>query len=124
MPRSIRTAAGLVTQLPRPFETSPCTRVVREYQGNKYLVFVDESMREFFGLNAPNGYLCYAAVGIPEKEYEVLSRALRPIFKEYESAMVGDSQTNLTEFKFEDFRKMDKEQRVRIAQRQIGRAHV
>jgi hypothetical protein len=74
-------------------------------------------MREFFGLNAPNGYLCYAAVGIPEKEYEVLSRALRPIFKEYESAMVGDSQTNLTEFKFEDFRKMDKEQRVRIAQR-------
>ena len=78
-------------------------------------MFVDETFREFFGLNDPTGYLCYAAVGIPEREYEFFKRALAKTFAVYEAYIVGDSGLRLREFKFEDFRRMERLQRENIA---------
>jgi len=81
---------------------------------------MDESFRSFFGLENPNGYFCYAAVGIPEREYESFKRLLVPIFKQYESYVVGDSGNQLREFKFEDFGKLPRDQREVVATK-IGR---
>jgi hypothetical protein len=120
MPRKIRTLNGLLTNLPTPVETSPAARVLKNYRNETYLVFTDESFRSFFGLENRNGYFCYAAVGIPEREYESFKRRLVPIFKEYESYVVGDSGNQLREFKFEDFGKLPRDQREAIATK-IGR---
>jgi hypothetical protein len=111
MPRTIRLLDDTIVDWPRPIETAPATRAVRNYSGNKYLIFIDETFRDFFGLKNPNGYLCYAAVGIPEKEYEILKRSMAKIFQDYEAVAVGDSGLTLSEFKFEDFRRIMPEER-------------
>jgi hypothetical protein len=81
---------------------------------------MDETFRAFFGLERPQGYLCYAAVGMPEKQYEYVKRSLAKIFSEYEGYVVGDSGIHLREFKFEEFKKLPREKREAIAS-QIGR---
>jgi hypothetical protein len=117
MPRTLRLMSGEETICPRPIETSPATKVISDYRGEVYCLFIDETFREFFRLSDPTGYLCYAAVGIPEKEYELFKRALAKLFATYESYVVGDSGLHLREFKFEDFRRMDRTQREDIARR-------
>lgn len=117
MPRTLRLLNGEAVTCPRPIETCPATRAVSDHRGEVYFLFIDETFREFFGLSDPTGYLCYAAVGIPEKEYAFFTRALGPVFADYESYIVGDSGLHAREFKFEDFRRMDRSQREDIAVR-------
>src|SRR5262249_30994588 len=117
VPRILRLVNGDTLSVPRPIETAPATRIVRNHAGSKYLVFVDESFRQFFGLSTRNGYLCYAAVGVPESEYEFLKRAITKIFPAYEAAVVGDSGLTVREFKFEDFRRIPLEVRSALATR-------
>ncbi len=76
---------------------------------------MDETFRSFFGFDSPKGYLCYAAVGIPEPEYKHFKRTAAAIFSRYEAYVVGDSGTHLNEFKFEDFKQLPREQREKIA---------
>ncbi len=76
---------------------------------------MDETFRAFFELERAQGYMCYAAVGVPEVEYPYVNRALSKIFTEYESYVVGDSGTKLKEFKFEEFRRLQREQREALA---------
>jgi hypothetical protein len=104
-------------ELSRPIDSSPATRIIRNYKNQKYLVFVDESFRSFFGFNNPNGYFCYAAVGIPESQYEFLKRALTKIFAEYEKLVVGDSGISLKEFKYEEFCRIPLEERITLAKK-------
>jgi len=115
VPRTIRLKNGDVLTWPRPIETCPAAKVVSDYRNEAYFLFIDETFREFFGLDDPSGYLCYAAVGIPEREYEFFKRALAKTFLAYESYIVGDSGLKLREFKFEDFRRMERTDRERIA---------
>jgi hypothetical protein len=115
MPRIIRFMTGETSSLPRPIETAPATRIVKQYAGSKYLVFIDETFRQFFGFPTPNGYLCYAAVGVPAQEYEYLKRAMAKIFKSYELTVVGDSGLTLQEFKFEQFRRIPLDIRKKLA---------
>jgi len=115
VPRTIRLTTGDVITCPRPIESCPAAKVVSDYRDETYLLFIDETFREFFGLNDPTGYLCYAAVGIPEKEYEFFKRALAKTFPVYEGYVVGNSGLTLREFKFEDFRRMERGQREEIA---------
>jgi len=115
VPRTIRLVSGDVITCPRPIESCPAAKVVSDYRDEKYLLFVDETFREFFGLNDPTGYLCYAAVGIPEREYEFFKRALAKTFPVYEGYIVGDSGLTLREFKFEDFRRMERLHRENVA---------
>ena len=70
---------------------------------------------QHFLLTNPN--LHHGLVGIPEKEYEHFARGLAAVFAIYESYVVGDSGLHLREFKFEDFRRMDRPQREDIALR-------
>ncbi len=106
---------------PRPIETCPATRATADYRNETYLLFVDESFREFFGLSDPTGYFCYAAVGVPQREYEFFERALSSIFARYERYVVGSSGLQgPREFKFEDFRRLERNQRETIAA-QIGK---
>jgi hypothetical protein len=93
---------------------------IKNHKNETYLVFMDETFRAFFGLERPQGYLCYAAVGIPEKEYEYVKRSLARIFDEYERYVVGDSGNHLQEFKFEEFKKLPREKREGLAS-QIGK---
>jgi hypothetical protein len=90
---------------------------VKRYRGKPYLIFVDESLRSFFGFAQPIGYLCYAAVGIPEEEYSFLKRSMAVIFHDYESMVVGDSGVHLKEFKFDRFKSLSSEQRADLAGR-------
>lgn len=120
VPRTLRLINGSQVSCPRPIETSPSTRVVGEYRNESYLLFIDETFRDFFALTDRTGYLCYAAVGIPEKEYEFFKRALAKTFAEYESYVVGDSGLKLREFKFEEFRRLERRHREIVAGR-IGR---
>lgn len=115
VPRTLRLINGEVVSWPRPIDTCPAAKVVADYRNEVYLLFIDETFREFFRLTDPNGYLCYAAVGIPEKEYEFFKRALAKVFAIYESYIVGDSGLHLRELKFEDFRRMSRTQREYIA---------
>jgi hypothetical protein len=120
VPRTFRLITGDTVTRPRPIDTCPATRAVADYRKETYLLFVDETFREFFGLTDPSGYFCYAAVAIPEKEYEFFKRPLTAIFDEYESYVVGSSGLRLREFKFEDFRRLERAQRETIAA-QIGK---
>ena len=120
MPRTLRLIDGSSVTTPRPIDNCPAKRIVSKYQNETYLVFIDETFREFFGLNDPTGYLCYAAVGIPEKEYEFFKRALAKVFTEYEAYVVGDSGLKLREFKFEEFRRLERRHREAVAGK-IGR---
>lgn len=117
MSRLIRFLDGTNAEFSRPIDTSPATRVIRNYKNQKYIVFVDESFRSFFGFNNPNGYLCYAAVGIPEGEYEFLKRAVAKMFVEYEKLVVGDSGLSLKEFKYEEFCRIPLEERMILARK-------
>ena len=81
---------------------------------------MDESFRSFFGFERPTGYLCYAAVGVPEEEHPYLKRSMTPIFAQYERFVTGDPDVRLTEFKFDRFRSLPPNQRQEIA-RQIQR---
>lgn len=101
-------------------ESSPATAGIRNHKNETYLVFMDETFRAFFELERPMGYLCYSAVGIPENEYAYVPRALTRIFAKYEGYLVGDSGIHLREFKFEDFKKLQRDQREEIAG-QIGK---
>jgi len=101
-------------------ESSPATAAVLNHKNETYMVFMDETFRAFFGLERPKGYLCYSAVGIPENEYAYVKRSLTRIFKKYERYVVGDSGILLKEFKFEDFKKLTRDQREEIAA-EIGR---
>jgi hypothetical protein len=96
-------------------ESSPATKVVLNHRNETYMVFVDETFRAFFGLERPRGYLRYAAVGIPQNEYAYVKKALSRIFKNYEGYVVGDSGVFLKEFKFEDFKKLPRDQREELA---------
>lgn len=104
-----------VVTCPRPIETCPATKAVADHRNEAYVLFVDETFREFFRLSDPTGYLCYAALGIPEKEYEFFKRAIAKVFAAYEDYVVGESGLHLREFKFEDFRRMSRTQREDIA---------
>lgn len=115
MPRLLKLLDGTSRQIPRPIETSPATRIVENYRDQKYLIFIDESFRSFFGLKYPNGYLCYAAVGIPESEYNLIKKPLAKVFDEYETLVVGSSGVSLKEFKHEDFRKLSLAERIPIS---------
>ena len=96
-------------------ESSPATATIRNHKNETYLVFMDETFRAFFGLEQPKGYLCYSAVGIPENEYAYVTRSLARIFTKYEAYVVGDSGIHLKEFKFEDFKKLQRDRREEIA---------
>jgi hypothetical protein len=120
MPRNLRLRNGQIVTVPRPSETSPATSAVKRHRNETYLLFMDETFRAFFGLERPQGYMCYAAVGIPELEYEYVKRALAKVFTEYESYVVGDAGIKLKEFKFEDFKKLLREQREILASK-IGK---
>jgi hypothetical protein len=115
VPRKLRLITGEVVTCPRPIENCPASKAVADHRNEVYFLFVDETFREFFRLNDSSGYLCYAALGIPEKEYEFFKRALARIFATYEAYVVGDSGLKLREFKFEDFRRMERPQREDIA---------
>ena len=84
MPRTLRLRNNVIISAKRPSETSPATVAIKNHKNETYLVFMDETFRAFFGLERPQGYLCYAAVGIPEKEYEYVKRSLTKVFNEYE----------------------------------------
>jgi hypothetical protein len=101
-------------------ESSPATAGIRNHKNETYLVFMDETFRAFFGLERPKGYLCYSAVGIPENEYAYVTRSLARVFTKYEAYVVGDSGIHLKEFKFEEFKKLQRDQREEIAG-QIGK---
>jgi hypothetical protein len=120
MPRTLRLRNNSIISVKRPNETSPATAAIKNHKNETYLVFMDETFRAFFGLGRPQGYLCYAAVGIPEKEYEYVKRSLAKVFNEYERNVVGDSGNHLQEFKFEEFKKLPRETREVIAS-QIGK---
>jgi hypothetical protein len=120
VPRVLRLLDGSQVTWPRPIETCPATRAVDEHRNENYLLFIDETFREFFDLKDRTGYLCYAAVGIPEKEYELFKRSLVKTFAQYEAYVVGDSGLTLREFKFEDFRRLGRRERETIAE-QIGK---
>jgi hypothetical protein len=81
---------------------------------------VDESFRSYFGFERPTGYLCYAAVGIPEQEYPYLKRSMTQIFAKYERYVTGDPDVRLSEFKFDRFKSLPPDQRQDLA-RQIQR---
>jgi hypothetical protein len=120
MPRILRLRNNLIISAKRPSETSPATSAIKNHRNETYLVFMDETFRAFFGLERPQGYLCYAAVGIPEKEYEYVKRSLARVFKEFESYVVGDFGNHLKEFKFEELKRLPRSQKESIAS-QIGR---
>jgi len=117
VPRELRFRDGRTEWVNTPLETAPISRLVKRYRGKPYLIFVDESLRSFFGFAQPNGYLCYAAVGIPEEEYSFLKRSMAVIFHDYESMVVGDSGVHLKEFKFDRFKSLSSEQRADLAGR-------
>lgn len=120
MPRELRFLDGRSAFVPTPLETARITRVVERYRGQPYKIFVDESFRSFFGYDRPTGYLCYAAIGVPEEEYTFLKRSMARIFPQYERYVTGDPDVRLTEFKFERFKSLALDQRQDIA-RQIQR---
>ena len=117
MAREIRYRDGRLDIIPMPLETSKLTKIVNRYRGKPYRIFVDESMRSFFGFKQPNGYLCYAAVGIPEEEHVYVQRAMALIHRDYEFYVTGDTEMHLTEFKFDRFRSLPEDQRRSLAQR-------
>jgi hypothetical protein len=117
MVRELRLRDGRIARVPRPLETSKIVKVVEQYRGRTYIIFVDESMRAFFGFDQPNGYLCYAVVGVPEEEYEYLRRAMGKVFIEYEAFVVGDSGVKLKEFKFDRFKPLPADQRSYLAKK-------
>lgn len=120
MPRTLRLNTGAAATRPRPIKTCPAAGGVDDYRNETYLLRVDETFREFFGLTEARGYFCYAAVGIAEKEYKFFKRALTPIFAEYESCVVGSSGLSLREFEFDEFRRLERPQWEAIAA-QIGK---
>jgi len=120
MPRELRFLDGRSTYAPTPLETARITRVVERYRGQLYKIFVDESFRSYFGFERPTGYLCYGAVGIPEKEYIYLKRSMAKIFSKYERYVTGDPDVRLSEFKFDRFKSLSPDERRDLA-RQIQR---
>src|ERR1700688_1559787 len=114
MPRILRLRNNLIISAKRPSETSPATSAIKNHRNETYLAFMDETFRAFFGLETPQGYLCYAAVGIPEKEYEYVKRSLARVFKEFESYVVGDFGNHLKEFKFEELKRLPRSQKEGI----------
>ena len=120
MPRELHYRNGKVEFVPNPLETSPVLRLLKRHRGETYNIYIDESMRSFLGFNQPNGYLCYAAVGIPEGEYDFFKRAMRPIFEEYERMVTGDLDVHLEEFKFDRFRYLSATERTLLAKKIQG----
>jgi hypothetical protein len=117
MSRELRHRSGLIKYAPNPLENSPVLRLLEAHRGETYNIYIDESMRSFFGFNQPDGYLCYAAVGIPEAEYEFFKRSMIPIFQDYERMVTGDPDVHLDEFKFDRFRYLSSDEREALAKR-------
>jgi hypothetical protein len=58
-------------------------RIKSHFSGEEYMIFVDESAYEFFGLAKADGNFCYATVGIPKSRYFDVQEALKPVLDEY-----------------------------------------
>ena len=84
---------------PMPLLTCPGLHYWAPHIGTPYLVFVDESFRGFFEFRE-RGYFAYAAVGIPESQYDGMKSAVAPVFEEYRRlTSAGQRELKHTEFK-------------------------
>lgn len=102
---------GMVVQRPSPLYTCPGYKVWKQYEGQPYIVFIDESFFEFFQLNSRTGYFCHAATAVPEIEYDSLKAELKPVFEKYK-ALTSPSEI---EFKYSEFRRLEYSQRHHLA---------
>jgi hypothetical protein len=73
---------------------------LERYCGEKWLVFMDESLFMLWELAAKGGYFCHAAVGVPEREYAGLKASVEPIVLDFVK-LTGQSiaESKHTEFK-------------------------
>ena len=82
-----------------PLLTCPGLHYWAPHIGTPYLVFVDESFRGFFEFRE-RGYFAYAALGIPESQYDGMKSAVAPVFEEYRRlTSAGQREIKHTEFK-------------------------
>jgi hypothetical protein len=107
---------GIVVPFPYPLRTCPGLKIWRPRSGEVYRLFVDETFHQFFELNE-RGYFCHGAVGVPQRDYQSVHEALKPVFDRYRELLVPE----LTEFKHSEFKRIPFPDRWALAQ-QIHRA--
>ena len=102
---------SILIDTPQQLKKCPTLPVWKKRSGQVYLVFIDETFRQFFELNS-SGYFCHAAVGLPHAEYVAVRNEIKPIFERYCEVLMPQK-----EFKHKEFKRIDFEERVDLAKR-------
>ena len=98
-----------------PLELAPGRQLWEAHRDQEYLVYVDESFYRFFGFEAVDGNFCYAAVGVPSRNYQQLQRLFQPTIVAYRGHLRRLACAVPDEIKFSILRLLPRAFRVRFA---------
>jgi hypothetical protein len=102
----------VILERPDSCDICPGWRWWQRYQGEEWLVFVDESFRGFFELT-PTGYFGHGAVGVPVREYPRLQELVTPVVRDFIASTGGEAK----ELKHNLWKRLDYPVRRRLALR-------
>jgi hypothetical protein len=105
----------VILERPDSRDICPGWRWWQRYQGEDWLVFIDESFRGFFEL-APTGYFGHAAVGVPAREYPRLQELVAPVVQDF----VASTGEEARELKHNLWKRLDYRVRRKLALRLRG----
>jgi Protein of unknown function (DUF3800) len=81
-----------------------------------YVVYIDESFFNFWGLNNPDGNFCYVAFGVPQENLSILDVEHKRLIDLFQTAVASDlGETPPVEIKSVVFRRLELKSRRRIA---------
>jgi hypothetical protein len=88
----------------------------RQIKVSPYVVYIDESFFNFWGLNNPDGNFCYVAFGIPHEKLSILDVEHKRLLDLFQTAVKSDlGETPPVEIKSVVFRRLELKHRRRIA---------
>ncbi len=79
----------------------------RPFEGQEYLVFIDESFFKFFDFAHKDGNFVHGAMGLPVSRYDDFQRMFTPAVEEYKASFFQSKQLQANELKSAEIYKLE-----------------